>query len=73
MRYFDLGIIALYLVGITWFGAQFRSSQKSLKDYFLGGKNTPWWAISLSIEVLRHWILHLPFTVPLAPKRLAQK
>ena len=49
MRYFDLGIIALYLVGITWFGAQFRSSQKSLKDYFLGGKNTPWWAISLSI------------------------
>lgn len=49
MRYFDLGIIAIYLVGITWFGAQFRSSQKSLKDYFLGGKNTPWWAISLSI------------------------
>lgn len=49
MRYIDLGIIAAYLVGITWFGAQFRSSQKSLKDYFLGGKNTPWWAISLSI------------------------
>lgn len=49
MRYFDLGIIAAYLVGITWFGARFRSSQKSLKDYFLGGKSTPWWAISLSI------------------------
>jgi SSS family transporter len=49
MRYFDLSIIAAYLVGITWFGARFRSSQKSLKDYFLGGKNTPWWAISLSI------------------------
>jgi SSS family transporter len=49
MRYFDLSIIAAYLIGITWFGARFRSSQKSLKDYFLGGKNTPWWAISLSI------------------------
>lgn len=49
MRYLDLGIIAAYLVAITWFGARFRSSQKSLKDYFLGGKNTPWWAISLSI------------------------
>lgn len=49
MRYFDLGIILVYLVGITWFGARFRSSQKSLKDYFLGGKTTPWWAISLSI------------------------
>ncbi|HBY64046.1 MAG TPA: sodium:solute symporter [Solibacterales bacterium] len=49
MRYFDLGVILLYLVGITWFGARFRHSQKSLRDYFLGGRNTPWWAISFSI------------------------
>jgi len=49
MRYLDLGIILLYLIGITWFGARFRSSQKTLKDYFLGGKSAPWWAISLSI------------------------
>ena len=49
MRYFDLAVIVVYLIGITWFGAQFRSSQKSLKDYFLGGRKTPWWAISFSI------------------------
>jgi SSS family solute:Na+ symporter len=49
MRWLDLGVIALYLAGITWFGSRFRSSQKSLKDYFLGGKTTPWWAIALSI------------------------
>ncbi|MBI5280836.1 MAG: sodium/solute symporter [Candidatus Solibacter usitatus] len=49
MRYIDLGIIALYLIGITWFGARFKESQKSLKDYFLGGRNTPWWAIGFSI------------------------
>ncbi|HUQ93600.1 MAG TPA: sodium:solute symporter [Bryobacteraceae bacterium] len=49
MRYLDLGVIALYLVGITWFGAQFRETQKSLKDYFLGGRNAPWWAIAFSI------------------------
>lgn len=49
MRYFDLGVIAVYLIGITWFGAQFKESQKSLKDYFLGGRNTPWWAIAFSI------------------------
>lgn len=49
MRYVDLGVILVYLVGITWFGAQFRKSQKSLKDYFLGGKTTPWWAIAFSI------------------------
>jgi SSS family transporter len=49
MRYVDLGIIVVYLVGITLFGAQFRKSQKTLKDYFLGGRTTPWWAIAFSI------------------------
>jgi SSS family transporter len=49
MRYPDLAIIVLYLIGITWFGARFRHGQKTLKDYFLGGRNAPWWAISLSI------------------------
>ena len=49
MHSFDLGLIVLYLIGITWFGAHFRKHQKSLKDYFLGGKTTPWWAIGFSI------------------------
>src|SRR5579859_5913706 len=49
MRFLDLGVILFYLAGITWFGAHFRGSRKSLKDYFLGGRTTPWWAISLSI------------------------
>jgi solute:Na+ symporter, SSS family len=49
MRYADLAVIVLYLIGITWFGARFKESQKSLKDYFLGGRTTPWWAIAFSI------------------------
>lgn len=49
MRFLDLGVILIYLVAITWFGARFRTAQKSLKDYFLGGRSAPWWAISLSI------------------------
>jgi len=49
MRFFDLATIAIYLIGITWFGAQFRKSQRSLKNYFLGGQTAPWWAIGLSI------------------------
>src|SRR4051812_49356707 len=48
-RWLDLSIIALYLLGITWFGAKFRNTQHSLKDYFLGGRQAPWWAIALSI------------------------
>lgn len=49
MRWFDLSVIIAYLIGITWFGARFRHQQKSLKDYFLGGRSTPWWAIAFSI------------------------
>src|SRR5713226_4559019 len=49
MHSLDLAIVALYLVGITLFGARFRRGQKTLKDYFLGGRTAPWWAIALSI------------------------
>ena len=49
MRYTDLAVILGYLVAITLFGARFRSGQKTLRDYFLGGRTAPWWAISLSI------------------------
>jgi SSS family transporter len=49
MRPLDLAVILAYLAGITWFGARFRRSQHTLKDYFLGGKTAPWWAITFSI------------------------
>jgi solute:Na+ symporter, SSS family len=45
----DLFIIGVYLVSITLFGLRFRKSQRSLRDYFLAGRNIPWWAIALSI------------------------
>src|SRR5580698_6351731 len=45
----DYLIIALYLVGITLFGLRFRKKQRSLRDYFLAGRDIPWWAIALSI------------------------
>jgi solute:Na+ symporter, SSS family len=45
----DLAIIAVYLAGITLFGLHFRKRQRSLRDYFLAGRDIPWWAISLSI------------------------
>jgi SSS family transporter len=48
-RYLDLGLIVLYLIAVTIFGARFRGSQKTLRDYFLGGNTAPWWAIALSI------------------------
>ena len=45
----DFAIIAAYLVGITLFGLRFRKRQRTLRDYFLAGRDIPWWAIALSI------------------------
>ncbi len=45
----DLAIIAVYLAGITAFGARFRRGQQTLRDYFLGGRTAPWWALACSI------------------------
>lgn len=45
----DLAIIAFYLAGITLFGLRFRKKQRTLRDYFLAGRDIPWWAIALSI------------------------
>ncbi|HET9304590.1 MAG TPA: sodium:solute symporter [Candidatus Sulfotelmatobacter sp.] len=45
----DFTIIAIYLAGITLFGLRFRKKQRTLRDYFLAGRDIPWWAIALSI------------------------
>jgi solute:Na+ symporter, SSS family len=45
----DCAILVLYLTGITLFGARFRRGQQNLRDYFLGSRSAPWWAIMCSI------------------------
>src|SRR5437867_10706059 len=45
----DYAVLLLYLAGITIFGVMFRKSQRTVKDYFLGDRNTSWVVISLSI------------------------
>ena len=49
MRAPDLAVILTYLLFITWFGARFKEKQATVKDYFLGGRGAPWWAIAFSI------------------------
>src|SRR6202050_2193750 len=45
----DLILVIAYLVGIPIFGIRFRREQHSIRDYFLGGRTAPWWALTLSI------------------------
>ena len=45
----DLAIVVAYLLAITALGIYFRRGQRDVRDYFLGGRTAPWWAISFSI------------------------
>ena len=45
----DYAVLAVYLAGITVFGMQFRRSQRTMSDYFIGARDISWWVISLSI------------------------
>src|SRR6185436_6863404 len=49
MRLLDLLIIFGYLIGIVLFGTWFSRKQKTTRDYFLGGRTVPWWAVAFSI------------------------
>ncbi len=49
MKVIDLVIIFGYLIGITLFGVWFSRKQETTRDYFLGDRTVPWWAIAASI------------------------
>ena len=49
MKPLDLIIIFGYLIGITLFGVWFSRKQETTRDYFLGDRTVPWWAIAASI------------------------
>ncbi len=45
----DWVVILVYLGGIIALGIWFGKDQRNTRDYFLGGKDIPWWGIGLSI------------------------
>ncbi|WP_079478095.1 sodium:solute symporter [Halobacillus salinus] len=47
--FIDYAIFIVYILGTALVGAWFGKKQKSTKDYFLGGRSIPWWAIGLSV------------------------
>src|SRR5688572_5944166 len=42
-------IIIVYFFGIIWIGVDIRRREESLKDFALGGRRIPWWAVMASI------------------------
>lgn len=45
----DIAIVMLYLAGVTVFGLIISGRQRSTTDYFLGGRQIPWWAVLFSV------------------------
>src|SRR2546423_9029248 len=49
MKALDLAIIFGYLIGVTALGTWFARKQETTRDYFLGDRSVPWWAIAAAI------------------------
>jgi SSS family transporter len=54
----DLAIVLIYLLAVTALGMKFRRRRQNVvvsgneavsRDYFLGGRTAPWWALAFSI------------------------
>ncbi len=45
----DYAIVIVYLLGVTGAGILISGRQRTSRDYFLGGKQLPWWMVGFSI------------------------
>lgn len=45
----DYAVLAVYLVGVAALGIRMGGRQRSTADYFLGGRDLPWWAVCFSV------------------------
>lgn len=61
----DLAIVAIVLLATTALGAAF-GGKHTVRDFFLGGRRLPWWAVSASIvatEISALTLVSVPFVV----------
>ncbi|MGF1669155.1 MAG: sodium:solute symporter [Balneolaceae bacterium] len=47
--FIDLLVVIIYLAAVAVFGILAAGKQRSTKDYFLGGRDMPWWAVLFSV------------------------
>ncbi len=45
----DWTVLAVYLLGTSWLADRLAGSRQTIRDFFLGGRRLPWWAVSGSI------------------------
>ncbi len=62
----DWLVVVGYLVFTTWLGARMAGKQSSIRDFFLGGRKLPWYAVSGSIiatEISAVTFVGVPYVV----------
>ena len=66
----DWGVVGALLLITTWIGHRAAGRQESLRDFFLGGRRLPWYAVAASIvatEISAVTFISLPSTALLPP------
>ncbi len=62
----DWAIVVAYLAFTTWLGTALAGKQATIRDFFLGGRKLPWYAVSASIiatEISAVTFVVVPFIV----------
>jgi solute:Na+ symporter, SSS family len=62
----DWGVLVGYLVITTWLGHRLAGKQATIRDFFLGGRKLPWYAVTGSIiatEISALTFISVPFVV----------
>lgn len=49
MQTIDIVVIIVYLLCSAWLGLKLSGRQRDVKDYFIGNRELPWWAVCLSV------------------------
>jgi SSS family transporter len=48
-HWIDWAVLAAYIVGTSWLADRLAGRRQTIRDFFLGGRKLPWWAVSGSI------------------------
>ena len=49
LHWIDWSVLVVYVVGTSWLADHLAGRRQTIRDFFLGGRKLPWWAVSGSI------------------------
>jgi SSS family transporter len=49
LHWIDWAVLVVYVVGTSWLADHLAGRRQTIRDFFLGGRKLPWWAVSGSI------------------------